>query len=173
MKKIGFVFLISFFFITLVSGQKYQPDTAIILEVNKQLWEPFKQTYAKHDWQGFNDLHTDDVLRINTWNGLKEGAAYKKANEKSFQRDTEFERTIDFRFEHRIHNDSIGYEVGYYKITYEKPGEKPRSFYARFHVKLQKENGRWKIAQDWDVDKINGREVTAEDYESPLLNGLK
>jgi ketosteroid isomerase-like protein len=173
MKKITILLFLSLICLTIISGQKYQPDTAIILEVNEQLWEPFKETYTQRDWQGFNALHTDDVLRISTWSGLKTGEEYKKANEQSFQSNTDFERTIDFRFEHRIHNDTTGYEVGYYKITYKKTGQEPRMFYARFHVRLKKENGHWKIAQDWDVDKINGRKVTAEDYGNPLLKGLK
>ena len=58
----------------------------------------------------------------------------------------------------------MGYEVGYYRVIYEEPGKETRMSHAQFHVVLRKENGVWKIAQDWDTGVINGVQLTAEDF---------
>ncbi|KAA3633180.1 MAG: nuclear transport factor 2 family protein [Bacteroidetes bacterium] len=173
MKKLILLTITFALAISSLYGQRFKPDSIIIQEINDQLWEPFKTTYAAGDWEGFNALHTDDILRVSLWGGLRVGDEYKKSNEKSFQRNTETKRTIDFRFEHRIHNDSTAYEVGYYEITSTAPGKEPRNYYAQFHVRLKKEDGQWKISQDFDVDKINGRKITKEDYYHPDLTDLK
>lgn len=172
MKKLILLTITSVLFFSSLYGQKFKPDSTIIQDINNQLWEPFKSTYASGDWKGFNALHTDDILRVSLWGGLRVGDEYKKSNEKSFQRNTETKRTIDFRFEHRIHNDTTAYEVGYYQITSVAPEKEPRMYYAQFHVRLKKENGQWKISQDFDVDKINGRKIAKEDYENPDLTDL-
>ncbi|MEM9920511.1 MAG: nuclear transport factor 2 family protein [Bacteroidota bacterium] len=139
-------------------------DPSTEQQVNKQLWKPFKKAYESRDWEAFNALHTDDVLRINRWSGIRQGAAYKESNRKHFQQKTDSQKTIDFRLEHRLYSDDMGYEVGYYRIRTQKEGEETKEHYARFHVRLQKVDGQWQIAQDWDVDNINGRPITAEDF---------
>lgn len=125
------------------------------------------------DWEGFNALHTDYVIRINTWSGIQSGAEYKKSNEVSFQKPTDVKRTIDFRFEQRIHRDKEAYEIGYYKLTYTHPEKGARHYYAQFHVRLTKQDGKWKISQDFDIDVINGRKISAEDFENAKLTDLK
>lgn len=149
---------------TVAFSQQYVPDPAIAQEVNEQVWKPFKKSYEGRDWKTFNDLHTDDVLRINTWSGIREGDEYKKRVKNSNQRNTQRKKTIDFWLEHRIYSETTGYEVGYYRVVNEEPGKEPTTSYARFHIVLRKEDGVWKIAQDWDTSTINGEEVTAEDF---------
>ncbi len=132
------------------------------LEIDKHVWKPFKEAFDTRDALKFNALHTDNVLRI-TKEEILQGKEYKNSNTRYFARKGDPKRTIAFEFEYRIHSDSIAYEVGYYKIiSLEKTGEK--TYFGRFNVLLKKRNGRWKIAQDWDVDIINDVPITGKDY---------
>ena len=135
-------------------------------EVNAQVWGPFVESWTKADADAFNALHTDDVLRVSA-GGLRLGPEYKERNTASFERiqASNDKRQIQFWFEHRIYSGNHGYEVGYYKITVDRPGQDTRAYYARFHVVLRKENGAWKIAQDWDTSNINGHQVSEEDWQ--------
>lgn len=158
----------SLVFVALIGGnvfsQQYTPDPAIEAEVNLQVWKPFKVAYEARDWKSFNNLHTDDMLRVNKWGGIKTGIEYKASVEKSYQRKDSRKRTIDLWFEHRIYSDDFGYEVGYYRVIYDEPGKDQLITHARFHVVLKKINGVWKIAQDWDTNMINGVSITAADF---------
>ena len=83
---------------------------------------------------------------------------------KWFGNDNRSKRTIDFSFDQRFNKGDTAYEVGYYKVSMHKDGEVDRVFLGRFHVVLKKIDGEWKITQDWDSDKINGKEITAADF---------
>lgn len=139
-------------------------DPFIAAQIDQQVWEPFKEAYADRDGPKYVRLHTDDVLRVTPW-GIKHGEAFKRSTIERYARPNQAKRSIDFRFEHRIHTDSISYEVGYYKVVTLKGGEDKREDYGRFHVVLKKVNGLWKIAQDWDTDNINGHEVGSADFD--------
>lgn len=140
-------------------------NLAIEQEVNEQLWKPFKIAWEQRNAEAFNDLHTDDVLRVSKWGGVKIGSEYKDRITESYKRTDNRKRTIDFWLEHRYYSGNTGYEVGYLKIVMQEEGKEARYSYSRFHVVLKKINGKWKISQDWDTNNINGVPVTAEDYE--------
>lgn len=162
MKKISLLLFCTFFVLALNAQDK--TESSIEEQINQQVWEPFKKAYGSSDAELYNSIHTDDVLRVTPW-GIKQGDTYKKDNVESFSRSSRAVRTIDFRFEHRIHSDSIAYEVGYYKVVYKTDDGSSKESYGRFHVVLKKEDGQWKIAQDWDTNDINGHKVGAEDFE--------
>ncbi len=163
MKSIGYSLLFMLFFANLAKGQ-YVPEPKIEAEVNQQIWKPFKQSYEAKDWRTFNELHSDDVLRISKWSGIKIGQEYKDRKRISYSKSTKRKQTIDLRFEHRIYSENVGYEVGYYRVIYDEPGKDRLITYSQFHVVVKKVNGIWKIAQDWDTDTINGNKVTEEDF---------
>ncbi len=152
-------------------AQKYERQPEIEEEVNRQLWKPFKDAWEARDWKAFVALHTDDVVRINTWGGIRVGKEYTDGIKASSQNKTDRKRTIDYWLEHRMYSGSMGYEVGYYRVVNRDPGKEPTEHYARFHIVLRKEEGRWKIAQDWDTSVINGIDVTAADFAkgSPVV----
>ncbi|MEO1053597.1 MAG: nuclear transport factor 2 family protein [Bacteroidota bacterium] len=142
-----------------------QDKAAIEEEVNQTIWKPFSEAYSTLDTEKYLSLHTDDMLRVSAW-GLKAGEVFHQSIKEGFerQRKTERKQTIQFWFEHRLYSGNTGYEVGYYKIHISEPGKEDRYYYARFHIVLRKEEGKWKIAQDWDTNKINGVSVTEADF---------
>lgn len=164
MKKILVLLSVLILIPSLLSAQEQNANAAIEKEVNETVWKPFKKAYDTRDWRLFNSLHTDDMLRV-TRSGIRSGVEYKESTRRSYSRPNAPKRTIEFWLEHRIYNGDIGYEVGYYRITDNRPGEETRYFYSRFHIVLKKIDGQWKIAQDWDTNNINGRPVTEEDFK--------
>ena len=142
-----------------------QNNEIIEKEVNQQIWQPFKKSFEARDWESFNNLHTNDVLRVNKY-GIRKGEEYKNSIQTSYQKPTNKKRQIDFCFNQRIYKENIGYEVGYYRVIYTEKGKEPRTVYGRFHVVLSKKNDTWLIAQDWDTDTMNGKSISKEDFES-------
>ncbi len=155
--------LLCFSLFTILSTAQ-STDTLIQKEINREVWKPFCESYSSQDAETFNALHTDDVIRVTPWN-IRVGNEYKNQISARFKANKEKgdQRTIELWFEHRKTTPELSYEVGYYNVTYQKNGKEMNS-YGRFHVLLKKENGKWKIAQDWDTDKINGVEVTEKDW---------
>lgn len=170
MRYLRYYIILGLLFIVNYSFCQKNDQAVIEVEVNRQLWKPFKKAFEERNWELFNSLHTDDILRANAW-GIKVGEAYKNSVKKSYQKKSSAQKTIDFRLVQRIYKENIGYEVGYYKIVTKKPNEEPKIAYAQFHVVLKKIDGQWKIAQDWDANELNGVKVTPEDFEkAPLLD---
>lgn len=139
-------------------------NTKIENEVNEQLWKQFKKALEQRDAKAFNNLHTDDVLRVNS-GGIKIGSEYTDGITESYKKPDNRKRTIDFRLEHRYYSGDTGYEVGYLRISTEESGKETRKNFGRFHVVLKKVDGQWKIAQDWDTNNINGVAVTEADFD--------
>jgi len=148
-----------------------ESDSLTHQEINKMVWKPFCESYAALDVKNYNAVHTDDVIRATPW-GIRVGDEFKNHNIERFKANKEkgINRTIELWFEHRISTPLVSYEVGYYKVTYQDDGKTKNSF-GRFHCVIKKENGIWKIAQDWDTNKINGVEVTEKDWSkgTPLV----
>ncbi|ETN95884.1 nuclear transport factor 2 family protein [Zhouia amylolytica] len=137
------------------------PTAMIQNEINDQIWSPFKKAFSDRDWNLFNSIHADDILRINKW-GIRKGSEYKNSIETSYSQNSSTKRSIDFCFSERITNSSTSYEVGLYKITSQKDQGDIHYSYAQFHVLLKKINNRWKIVQYWDSDLIHGNKITKE-----------
>lgn len=150
----------------------YSQPSDIDREIDEQVWKPFKTTYAAYDMGSYNELHTDDVLRI-TSSGIRRGESWKKGNiEWQNQRDrSNQQRTIEFSFEHRLNLDDIAYHVGFYKVVGKNQKGVWNTSFGRFHVMLKKIDGTWKIAKDWDTDMIGGIEVTEEMFNHQSSSG--
>ena len=158
----GTMLVLSFIILNGLAFSQSSP-TVIQKDVNEQVWTIFKSSYESRDWQTFNDVHTDDIMRVSKW-GIKLGEMYKNSNMTSFQKSTD-KRTIDFSFENRVYKGDVGYEVGFYRIQYFENESHNTTHYARFHVLLKKVAGRWKIAQDWDTSSISDVPITAENFK--------
>ncbi len=160
MKKIG-LFITCLLMSAITFGQQQKYDFS--KEIDQQLWKSFVKSYNSRDGKSHIKIHTNDVLRI-TRNGIRKGKAYQDQILESYGRKGQPKREIEFKHEHRIHAPNLAYEVGYFKVTVFRK-DKADEYYGRFSVVLEKEEGRWKIAQDWDVDEINGVKITKADYE--------
>ncbi|WP_431167402.1 nuclear transport factor 2 family protein [Tenacibaculum halocynthiae] len=158
--------LLIFAFLSICSFS--QNKKAIIREVNQELWKPFKKHFEAKNWKEFNKLHTDDVLRVNSY-GIRMGKEYKNTVKSSYQKTSTRKRQIDFSFEQRVYKKNIGYEVGYYRIKYTEKNKEPFITYGRFHVVINKLKNKWLISQDWDTDVINGTKITAEYFNKGTL----
>lgn len=95
----------------------FAQDNAIQKEIDEQVWLPFIQTFKTFDGAGFNSIHTKDVLRGGPW-GIRVGDENLAGNLEGFKAGKEAgeKRSIAFRFEHRVSNGNVAYEVGYYKV---------------------------------------------------------
>lgn len=160
MKKLAFI-IGCLFISTFTFGQQQKYDFSD--EIDKQLWKSFVNSYNSRDGENHVKIHTKDVLRI-TKNGIVKGQDYHNQILERYVQNGQPKREIAFKFEHRIHSPDTAYEIGYFKVSVFRK-DKMDEYYGRFSVVLEKENGRWKIAQDWDIDEINGIKITKEDYE--------
>lgn len=135
-------------------------------EINTQVWKPFMEAYASMDHQTLNAIHSDQLIRIDE-SGISFAEAYKSQNAQYFEaaKKAGYEWSISLRFENRWAKDRVAFEMGYYEITLVQPDGNVSKHYARFHVRLVKENRRWKIIEDWDGKILNGVQVTAQDYQ--------
>jgi ketosteroid isomerase-like protein len=133
------------------------------------VWKPFISTYSSFDADGFLSLHSKDLIRsaresnkILTWEEYRDQqlASMKTLAESGIK------RTIDLRFTERIANAEKAIDVGIYKTTRTTPDGKSQSFYGRFFVILQNENGTWKILVD--TDSSEGGTVDEADFQSAV-----
>ncbi|OEK06269.1 DUF4440 domain-containing protein [Roseivirga misakiensis] len=122
--------------------------------INKDVWNNFMQAYQDLDASLFNQIHTDDVMRLTLDNKrLLVGQDYKDRNLENFNRwnSQRLQQRIEFSFYDRIQKGNAAYEVGIYKLT-RYQGGKARSFYGKFNVVLRKIKGIWKIQMDSDTN---------------------
>ena len=169
MKK-KFTWLAMLLFSTFVYSQS---DESVHQQIDEQVWYPFIQHYEAWDVEKFQALHTKDMLRGGPW-GLSSAEEYFGRNKKSWpERQAKgWTRDIAFTFEYRVLGKDMAYEVGYYRVKSVRDEGEERIYYGQFHVVLRKEEGVWKITQDWDSDQINGRELGEEDFNRNAAKGL-
>lgn len=133
--------------------------------INKDIWFNFMQAYQDLDASLFNQIHTNEVLRvISDNNRMLIGQEYKDANLEMFNRWNagKLKQKIEFSFLSRVQKENWAYEVGIYKLT-RYSGNQENSFYGKFNVTLKKVSGVWKI--QIDADTSEGGTIGAEDFE--------
>lgn len=133
--------------------------------INKDVWFNFMQAYQDLDASLFNEIHTNDVLRIPEESGsMMIGQEYKDANLENFNRWNlaKVKQKIEFSFYSRIQKANWAYETGIFKLTrYTDSGS--QSYYGKFHVTLKKVSGVWKIYID--SDNSYGGAIGEEDFQ--------
>lgn len=156
------LYIILFFFINCLSAQDSEK---IQQEIDKELWQPFKKAFETLNANKLNALYADQVLRV-TPNGIDTENNFKAANLNRFAKNKAngIDIQLDFWFDSRHSNMHSSYEVGFYRMRLTTTS-KVQSIYGQFHIVLEKIKGQWKITQDWDTTKINGKELSAEDFE--------
>lgn len=129
-----------------------QPDSLKwVNEINEQVWKPFIAHFTSGNQEGFRSVHSKRITRVEIDRGIVMDydkyfppidPAAPKRNSK---------RLFDLHFDKRISNGTKAWESGYYKGTVVLEGKAPRSYYGRFFVVLEKEDGIWKIIVDADT----------------------
>lgn len=151
--------------LTLLLGIGMFPESGLAQSerdlINKQIWIPFTSAWEANDGKAFNQLHTDDLVRI-TPKELIRADEYKRRNMRLMNGERKRNSRIEFAFDYRQVNGDIAYEMGFYRIV--SPDNKQDPYVARFHVELRKVDGIWKIARDYDANKIGNQRVSPKMY---------
>lgn len=136
--------------------------------INQQVWYPFVAAYNSLDDKAFMKIHDTDVIRVvRDRQEMMVGAEYARAMElnSNWNKENEVTRQIELSFIERIATDDTAFEVGYYKVTNFRNGEK-RTFYGIFTIVMKKRNGVWKILIDSDISNKNT--VNEADFQSGI-----
>ena len=152
MKKI-LLLSVSFLFFLIAHAQS--DSLKWVKEINEQVWKPFVTHFISGNNEGFSNVHSKRITRVEIdGNRLLDYEKYfpaTDANAKPGKKNVN--RLFELRFDKRISNGNRAWETGYYKGTVMQEGKEPRSYYGRFFVVLEKENGTWKILVDADTGK--------------------
>jgi len=165
MKKVLFSVCASLLFAT---GLLAQSEAEIQKEIDTQVWKPFHAAFEARDAQALNAIYADEVLRV-TPAGVDTQGNFKRLNIENYSKASDSKVALDFWFESRQSNEDTSYEVGIFKIGITN-GSSTDYVYGQFHIVIKKIAGSWKITQDWDSEKINGRLITEKDFarKAPL-----
>jgi len=132
-----------------------QTDSLTQVQINKDVWYNFMQSYADLDASLFNQIHTEDVIRVMiSKSEMLVGKAYKDQNLEVFNNwnSQRLKQMIEFSFLSRTQQGNWAYETGIFKLT-RRNGFRSQSYYGKFNVTLQKVNGIWKIKSYADSSK--------------------
>lgn len=149
MRKFQFFFLLFFLISTTCLAQVPKEQEAI----NKDVWYNFMQAYRDLDASLFNEIHTDDVLRVSIDQGqLLIGQEYKDKNLETFNNwnSRKLKQKILFSFLKRIQKGDWAHEVGIFRLT-RYNNNRSKFYYGKFNVTLKKIDGTWKIYIDSDT----------------------
>ncbi|HLG39806.1 MAG TPA: hypothetical protein VI461_09065 [Chitinophagaceae bacterium] len=158
MKKIIICGTVCFLFVMHV----YAQDTAIIREINEQVWKPFMMSFSNGDGEKFKSVHSKDVIRVTQDDRkiLGYDQYFPKTSDTVKAKWGNWKKSIELRFIQRITGNDKAFEVGYYKTTSTnmQTGE-IRKGIGKFHVLLRKESGAWKILMDADTGEGANEDV--------------
>jgi hypothetical protein len=133
-------------------------------EINEQVWKPFTTHLISGDKAAFSSVHSKQITRVQIDDGviLDFEKYFPPQDKKNSNPSKKNDRKFELRFDKRISNGAHAWESGYYKGSVLQDGKETRTYYGRFYVVLQKENGNWKILVDADT----GKEATKENFET-------
>lgn len=147
------------------------PSDAASLErlraINRDVWQPFVAAYAAGSAGQYMALHTEDFIRATT-DETKDLTTYSADSQRHFEynRENRLRCEIAFSFFERSIGATSASERGIYRYTVIASDGNRTSYYGRFHVIHRLENGRWKIAVDYDSDEDGT--IGQDDFEAGL-----
>ncbi len=151
-------------FLFFVHADAQTDSLKCVKEINEQVWKPFTTHFISGNKEAFRNLHSKRITRVQIDRGIIQD--YEKyfppvnpGNGKPLQK---VSRLFELRFDKRICNEKKAWETGYYKGTVTEEGKAPRSYYGRFFVVLEKEDGSWKIIVDADT----GNDATEKNFNN-------
>ncbi len=147
--------LLSLAVVFFLNSSAQQDSLKWVKEINEQVWKPFITHFISGNKEGFRSVHSKRITRVEIDGGIvKDYEKYfppEDLNSPSVKRNSN--RLFELRFDKRISNGTRAWESGFYKGTVTQQGKEPRSYYGRFFVVLEKEDGIWKILVDADTGK--------------------
>lgn len=147
------------------------PSDAASLErlraINRDVWQPFVTAYAAGNAEQYMALHTADFIRA-TIDETKDLATYRADSQRHFEYNSQNNSRceIAFSFFERTTGATSASERGIYRYTLIASDGARTPYYGRFHVIHRLENGRWKIAVDYDSDEDGT--IGQDDFEAGL-----
>jgi hypothetical protein len=133
---------------------KAQGDSAnVIKEINEQVWKPFVQHFVSGNKEGFRNVHSKRVTRVEIDRNLVLDYDKYFPPIDSTGKHNPVSRQFELRFDKRINNGNRAWESGIFKGFVSRPGKPNHTYYGRFYVVLEKEDGIWKIIVDADTGK--------------------
>lgn len=150
------------------TGLSAQSEAELQKEIDIQVWKPFHDAFEARDAQALNAIYAEEVLRV-TPAGVDTKGRFKQLNIENYSKASASKVALDFWFDSRQTSGDTSYEVGIFKIGIPS-GSSTTYIYGQFHIVIKKIAGSWKITQDWDSEKINGRPITEKDFarKAPL-----
>ena len=127
-----------------------QDSSKVVSEINHEIWKPFIEAFGNYDTDAFLAVHSDSLIRINKAGKLIRGRETYEKNQRKWNSKRNGDRAISFSFQSRFYGENLGFEKGYYKVKYTRPGQEVQFAYGMFEVVLRKEKGQWKILVDSD-----------------------
>lgn len=135
--------------------------------INRDVWQPFAAAYAAGSADHYMALHTADFIRA-TKDETKNLPTYRADSQRHFQYNLQNNSRceIAFSFFERSIGPASASERGTYRYTAIAADGARTHYYGRFHVIHRLENGRWKIAVDYDSDEDGT--IGQDDFEAGL-----
>lgn len=135
-----------------------------VKEINEQVWKPFITHLISGDNAAFSSVHSKRITRVEIDRGviLDFDKYFPGGDSNNKDPKQKTDRLFELRFDKRVNNGNKAWETGYYKGTVMQAGKEPRSYYGRFFVVLEKEDGTWKILVDADTGKGASEESFAK-----------
>ncbi len=149
------VLLLSVSFLFYFASGAQSDSLKWVKEINDQVWKPFINHFISGNQEGFRSVHSKRITRVeidrNVVLDFEKYFPSEDLNVQPVKRNSN--RLFELRFDKRISNGTRAWESGYYKGTIIQEGKEPRSYFGRFYVVLEKEEGTWKIQVDADTGK--------------------
>lgn len=126
-----------------------------VKEINEEVWKPFIAHFISGNKEGFRNVHSKRItwVEIDKERVLDYEKYFPPVNPSGKKPSPDFQRLFELRFDKRISDGTKAWESGYFKGTVIRAGQDPSSYYGRFFVVLEKEEGVWKILVDADTAK--------------------
>jgi ketosteroid isomerase-like protein len=139
-------------------------DAELLGELNRDVWRPFRDSYAAGDAAAHLAVFTQDLIRA----GGPRGEVHGFEEYATQMRDTFAEVArrgdrfgIEFRFTERLAAGALASERGAFRITVTLAGGEVRVVFGRFHTFACKTDGRWRLAVDYDSSGDSDEETFA------------
>ena len=128
--------------------------TTVTNEIDKQVWEPFIESWKTMDADKNIALHSPDIVRVMArMNKIETGADYFNQLKRmmGMMKKKGVTSELDFRFSNRFQSAGFAMEKGIYRAEMNHPERGKMVSYAEFNVLLTKVDGNWKIYFDQDI----------------------